>query len=929
MSSYVFLTIATLLVIKPVRNSLFITTFGVSQLPYAFIAVALVAGVFIHFYSKFAARVRLTTLINNTFLASAVCFFGFWLFFSNALENAAIVYVFYVFGTIWGVVTVSQFWLLANELFDARQARRLFSILGAGSIAGGIFGGYLTNFLAPFTGTNNLLLICIGFLAVCMALLFVIQKRNLKHAGTRQQAERPKFSETKSAAQSTVQIVKNSRHLKYMASLVGVSVIVANLVDYQFSAVAAETIQNEDELTAFFGFWLSTLSICSLGIQFVLTGQILKRYGVGASLLFLPIGILVGSVILLITPALWAATFIKVSDGSFKQSINKAGIELLSIPIPGKIKKQAKAFIDVFVDSLATGLGGVALILLTAILGLSTQQISFFVILLVALWLYLIVQVKSAYVNSFRTAIEKRALDFDKEPLKIQDAVVLEGLLNTLETSRSEKQIIFILDALQNTNSDRIVPHVERLLEHKSGEILTRCLTILRRMEISGFEEKIKSFLSHPDKEVREEAIRYQCVFSENAPALLNEYLNRQDVRIQTATLMCAAREYAANSNARESIRIVDLVREVFASLENKRFESEEECSLMKATLADVIGEVNEPELSPYLERLFEDKDANVLAAAIACAGKTRAEQFIDTLLGFLSDKYLRSQAREALANFGESVLDKLARILDAPESDSTTRNAVPKLLAAIGTQDALDILLANLDHHNLLVRDEIVHAVKTIKKERPLLKFNKTVVHQSLLAETKAFNSLLERLSAHVELQSGATQGNGRLAHGQSVKARLLLKRALDEQLENNLERIFDLLGVKYSLRDMESAYKGVRSEKNDLRANAIEFLDNYLDASLKKLIIPLVELYPSRRTSPAREMAAANGAETERENLLALLNGNIVWLKACALFLIGEEGQTNFEADVEALLDDRVPLIRETALFAYQKLQEKGAAA
>ena len=51
-----------------------------------------------------------------------------------------------------------------------------------------------------------------------------------------------------------------------------------------------------------------------------------------------------------------------MADGSLKQSINKAAIELLIMPISPEIKNQTKTFIDVFVDSLATGIIGLALI---------------------------------------------------------------------------------------------------------------------------------------------------------------------------------------------------------------------------------------------------------------------------------------------------------------------------------------------------------------------------------------------------------------------------------------------------------------------------------------------------------------------------------------------------------------------------------------
>ena len=51
-----------------------------------------------------------------------------------------------------------------------------------------------------------------------------------------------------------------------------------------------------------------------------------------------------GSAVLLFYPELWVVVFIKVVDGSFKQSINKAATELLSIPIPIEIKKDQNLY---------------------------------------------------------------------------------------------------------------------------------------------------------------------------------------------------------------------------------------------------------------------------------------------------------------------------------------------------------------------------------------------------------------------------------------------------------------------------------------------------------------------------------------------------------------------------------------------------------
>ncbi|MBD3168594.1 MAG: hypothetical protein GF307_03855, partial [candidate division Zixibacteria bacterium] len=70
MFSYIFLVIASLMIVKPVRNSLFLTEFGPEQLPYAFVLVALTAGAFIFIYTRFEKKARLNLLIAGTTIAS-------------------------------------------------------------------------------------------------------------------------------------------------------------------------------------------------------------------------------------------------------------------------------------------------------------------------------------------------------------------------------------------------------------------------------------------------------------------------------------------------------------------------------------------------------------------------------------------------------------------------------------------------------------------------------------------------------------------------------------------------------------------------------------------------------------------------------------------------------------------------------------------
>ena len=75
--------------------------------------------------------------------------------------------MFYLFGLILGVLLISQFWTLANVVYDPRQAKRMFGFIGGGAPLGGIVGSVILTTYTASIGTTNLLLVSAVLLTVC------------------------------------------------------------------------------------------------------------------------------------------------------------------------------------------------------------------------------------------------------------------------------------------------------------------------------------------------------------------------------------------------------------------------------------------------------------------------------------------------------------------------------------------------------------------------------------------------------------------------------------------------------------------------------------------------------------------------------------------------------------------------------------------
>lgn len=567
MFTYIFLVITSLQILKPVRNSLFLTRFGFSQLPYVYLLVGVVVGSAIFFYSRIARRLKLGKLVSYSLMTSVAVLLLFRTMLIGDHKSGYLAYAFYIWVEMYGVILTAQFWLLTNFVFNSREAKRLFGFVGSGAICGGIAGGYLTKSLVPHTGTVNLILICCAALILCLGILRVVWQKSAK-LSLRERRFVPLRSEARTG-RHPVRAVLESPHLRLIAGIVGVGVLVGNLVDYQFNVIAATQIQNRDQLTAFFGFWLSNLSVISLIIQLFITPLILMRLGVGTSLFVLPAGIMAATSYFLVAPGVYSGLSTKVADGGLKHSVNKVGLELLYLPVPSDIKTQVKTFIDVFVDSFAEGLSGVLLIVLGFTLGTQIRSISLVVIVLVALWFVMVFFSRRTYVNAFRTAIEQRTIDLEEQKINLEDASLFDFIARILEGDK-ERRILLILNLIENSRNAKLIPYLRNLLNHPSDDIKIQVLQMLPNFDYADFTKEVEPLVHDNSFEVRTGAIHYLFRKSRNGQQVLESLFKDSSADVRTAVLMVAAHHYAQDKDFRKRFPFVEYFNTLIKNPEQK-----------------------------------------------------------------------------------------------------------------------------------------------------------------------------------------------------------------------------------------------------------------------------------------------------------------------------------------------------------------------
>jgi AAA family ATP:ADP antiporter len=175
MFAYSLLAMTSYNILRPVAQSKFIDELGSENLPYVLFAAGLVVGVLMHGYTAAMRRVPRRWIIPGTQFGIVGLLLVFWVLFRMEAEWATA--AFYLARMVLGVLLISQFWTIANDIYDARQAKRLFGFIGAGASLGGTLGAALTVLLVREIGTSNLLLVSAFVLALCVALVSAISRR--------------------------------------------------------------------------------------------------------------------------------------------------------------------------------------------------------------------------------------------------------------------------------------------------------------------------------------------------------------------------------------------------------------------------------------------------------------------------------------------------------------------------------------------------------------------------------------------------------------------------------------------------------------------------------------------------------------------------------------------------------------------------------
>ncbi|MEP7117020.1 MAG: Npt1/Npt2 family nucleotide transporter [Acidobacteriota bacterium] len=882
---YSFLAMTSYNIVKPVTRSQFISSLGADNLPWVQFGAGMVIGLIMQAYTKLIANVPRRWTIPVTQAGMIVLLVTFWVLFTQV--GAEWVSVgFYLFGLILGILLISQFWTLANDIYDPRQAKRLFGLIGGGASLGGATGAAITAGLVETLGTKTMLLVSAAIMVVCLLIVVRIIRTN-QRAG---QSDAAKTGEEEGVGGGeALALLRGSRHLQIIALVIAFAAIGAAIIEQQLNMAAAEAKgqANTDSITAFLAQITVYLSLIGLFIQVALTSRIHRLLGIGFALMILPVSLGASGLLMLTVGALWTSGVARVLDTSLRYTVDKTTREILFLPLPADVKYRAKPFIDVTVDRLSKGAGALMILVLIKDwgLGLSWQQLSYASLAITVLWIIFALRARAEYMAAFRRSIVQQDMQVGEIRLETADLSTIEALVEELAHAEP-KRVIYALDLLESLDKRHLVSPL--MLYHEAPAVRMRVLRLAEATGPAGASRwmgGIARALTDSDGEVRHAAVRaLASVRGQGAAELMRPYLRDAD----PALVVTAASALASSTDPADQAAASTALR---ALIDDSRTQQ----ASTRAEVARALARVDNPAFRPLLVPLMFDADIDVARDAIKSAARLGGGDylFVTPLVSLLRNRLLKGAARDVLVGYGEGVVPTLVYFMRDREEDLWVRRHIPATLARIPCPATLEALVGALDDPDGFLRYKALSSLEHLRRTTPSLTVAQATIDRLVATETaRAF----DRLTLHYNL-----------FHAGGLEPDCLLARALTQKYDRAFNRVFTLLSLGQASSDIDAVRHALLSGDSRSRSSAAEFLDNILKGEARKRVMLLAEDMPLEvRIRKGNTLFRTRQRDVE-DTLAQLVHDDSQEIAATAIQLVEARQLWALAPDLEHTLEHR----------------------
>jgi len=380
---FVFVLMTSYNMLKPVRDAMASdwTDVEVSQLWTLNFFISLAA---VSLYGLAISNMRFRWIVPGVYVAFAASFFFFYAGTTLITDPVLIDKSFYVWLSVFALFHLSVFWSFMSDLYNKEQAPRLFGFIAIGSSVGAIVGPLMAGATTGFIDDKQLMLIAATMLLIPVPIFFVLERlkaTDLGNAGLNVDLSQQKLGRNPFAGFT---LFVSNPYLLGIAAFILLYVAISSFVYFEQKNLLAEFSRTERrEILS----WVElTVNILAILTAMFITSRLATRLGMAATLALLPVLVIIGMLVLAVSPIIAVVLGLQVARRAGNYAITRPAREMLFTVVDRETRFKAKPVIDIVFYRGGDMVWGWAFTGLTAGIGLGLGAVAVVGAFIAAIW---------------------------------------------------------------------------------------------------------------------------------------------------------------------------------------------------------------------------------------------------------------------------------------------------------------------------------------------------------------------------------------------------------------------------------------------------------------------------------------------------------------------------------------------------------------
>ncbi|MFN2456953.1 MAG: hypothetical protein ABR502_02020 [Chitinophagaceae bacterium] len=834
--------------------TLFLSSFSVKDFPKVLILSALLILFSNKVYAYFEKKYSSSELLYQVILFSLASTSLFWVFIL-VFDSTWLKLVLIAWNALIYMLVGYAFWGVSALLFNVRESKRVFSIVGSGDIPAKILGYSLVYLLVYQIGPLNLLWVTmIAFLAA-LAFIKKLDKQiqassthitHLKDHHSAQHKYHLSFTDV-------LERLFQSKLVFFISLSSFIAYIIFSFVDFTFLAEIKVKYKNEKQLASFITIFFAVGRIFAIIIKLLFSSRMIARIGLMNSLLITPILLLlINSVVLFFGDSLNSLLYIfgtmVILIEVLRSAVQEPVFFILFQPLNPHDRLKGHLIAKGY--TLPIALLGVGIFLIfyqQSHNAISILYISKLIIIFLLLWISIVVLIKHEYLQTLINSIKKGYFTGSElflndtsvfnlliEKTKSQKPLEVIHALNLLERSGYLDIFKILLDFLRHNNNYQVR---EYILERVISNNMTSALPIIKKLVNQGDATQAPLYKALYFLEDEAEKTSLDSLNRENKTAALTGLLLKKDTQ-EKSLVKNELLLLATSSNVDDNKLAIE-----------------------------VITAAGEGSFTEILQVLLQNSSASIYQKAIEIAGKVKDFSLFNDVLTVAQERNAYFSLERALVNYGDPIFDE-SYLPDKSPSEKLFSHIIKAASKVKG--DKSDKYLLNLLGKGEKDQDCIIEAMW--QKKASLLQ-NSKLIEEWIIGK-------LENMKTKVNCFLN-------LHHN---KQAYLLESALISEIEQNVETVLKAFALIYEKDQIQRFIEVYKLDNPSKVANAMELLELTLPRKYFVSLIYFIELSQDLKKEQVilqdnKVISAAGIVKEVITNSNAHFN---TWSRSVALYLL-----------------------------------------